>query len=78
MPDNLDEQDLYIPLATLKDQTGRSWGDGIAYIHHQISEPRGGKALYVWMRMADVVDRNRLLFELFRSAAEKAGLVAEE
>ena len=66
------EGDVYIPLASLKDQTGRSWGDGIAYIEHRVSAPRGGKGLYVWMRMPDVVDRNQLLFELFRFAAEKS------
>lgn len=70
---SLKEDDVYVPLATLKDQTGRYWGDGIAYVEHRQTAPQGGKGLYVWMRMPDVVDRHQLLFQLFRFAAEKSG-----
>ena len=63
--------DTYIPLATLKDAAGRSYGDGIAYIEHTASEPRNGKNLYVWMRMPDLCGANELLFALFRFAAER-------
>jgi hypothetical protein len=68
----LAEDDIYIPLATLKDQTGRNWGDAIAYVEHRVSEPQGGKGLYVWMRMPDVVSRDRLLFDLLQFAAQRS------
>jgi hypothetical protein len=69
----LPKGDRYIPLARLVGGDGTHYGDGIAYIHHRASEPKGGKNLYVWMRMPDVVDRDALLFQLFRFAAEKVG-----
>ncbi|MFW6169763.1 MAG: endo-1,3-alpha-glucanase family glycosylhydrolase [Planctomycetota bacterium] len=69
---SLKDEDVYIPLATLRDDTGRYWGDGIAYVEHRATAPPGGKGLYVWMRMPDVVDRHQLLFELFRFVAEKS------
>jgi len=67
------EGDVYVSLAELKDEAGVSYGDGIAYIEHRSSEPKGGKALYAWMGMPDVLGRDELLFQLFRYAAAKAG-----
>ena len=66
--------DVYTPLATLTDQTGRYWGDGIAYVEHHDTPPQGGKGIYVWMRMPELTDQNQLLFDVFRLAAEKAGI----
>ncbi len=65
------EDDVYLSLAQLQDEEGRSYGDGIAYIEHTASEPKHGRNLYVWMRMGDVLDRDDLLFAVFRFAAEK-------
>jgi len=67
----LDQRDGFISLAKLRDQTGRDWGDGIAYLEHKVTPPIGGKVLYSWMRMPEVVDRDLLLFDLFHLAAEK-------
>lgn len=67
----LAEGDIYLPLAQLKDSAGRHYGDGIVYIEHKSSPPKNGKNIYAWMRMTDVLERNDLLFALFRLAAEK-------
>ncbi|MFO7906645.1 MAG: endo-1,3-alpha-glucanase family glycosylhydrolase [Pirellulaceae bacterium] len=75
---SLKDDDVYIPLATLRDETGRYWGDGMAYVEHRATAPQGGKGLYVWMRMPEVVDRNQLLFELFRFVAEKSRSVSRD
>ena len=65
------EGDVYIPLAELRDDAGRAYGDGIAYVEHRASEPRSGRVLYVWMRMADVLGRDDLFFALFSFARER-------
>lgn len=56
----LAEGDRYIPLATLTDAQGRSYGEAIAFIEHHASEPVGGRVLYSWMRMDDVVGPDAL------------------
>jgi hypothetical protein len=48
---NVSERDVYLALAKLVDEQGRDLGDGIAYIEHRASEPRGAKNIYVWKRM---------------------------
>jgi hypothetical protein len=67
------EDDVYVPLAALRDEQGKAYGDGIVYVEHRASAPKGGKNLYVWMRMPDALPRDDLLFALFRFAAEKIG-----
>jgi hypothetical protein len=62
--------DEYQPLATLRDEAGRSYGDGICLVRHVASEPVGGTLIYVWMRMADVLDRDELMAAVFRLAGE--------
>jgi hypothetical protein len=62
-------EDVYVPLASLRDAQGNCYGDGIAYIEHRLSSPRGGRNLYVWMRMPDLLGTNGTLFSLFRFAA---------
>jgi len=57
--------DIYYPLARLKDNTGRSYGDGIAYIEHKVSSPKNAKIIYSWMRMTDILDMDDLLFAIF-------------
>ncbi|MBN1443543.1 MAG: hypothetical protein JXA90_12605 [Planctomycetes bacterium] len=54
----------------LRDSQGRDWGDAAAYIEHRSSEPRGGKCIYAWMRLPDVLERDALYLGLFRLAAE--------
>lgn len=68
----LPDGDVYLSLAELRDAGGKSYGDGIAYIEHRVSPPRGGKCLYVWMRMPELLGRDATLFGVFRLAAEKA------
>lgn len=67
----LSEGDIYMPLAELRDEKGANFGDGIFYVEHKVSHPRGGKNIYAWMRMIDGGDREAILFSLFRLAAEK-------
>jgi hypothetical protein len=67
----LANNDVYVPLARLRDAQGNLYGDGIAYIEHGSSPPRNGKNLYVWMRMPDVLGGNDLFFALFRFAAKR-------
>ena len=68
----LPEGDVYLPLARLVDDRGHHYGDGVAYIEHKVSPPRGGKNIYAWKRMADVLAADPFLFAIFRLAAEKA------
>jgi hypothetical protein len=63
------EADRYLPLARLVDAEGRVYGDGIAYVEHRESGLSGGRNLYVWMRMADVLGTDEMLLSLFRFAA---------
>ena len=65
-------EDVYVRLVRLSDGQGVDYGDGIAYIEHVRTEPRGGRLLYAWMRMADVVDADDLFLGLFRLAARGA------
>jgi len=60
-----------VPLAELRDDAGNAHGDGIVYVEHRASEPRNGRVLYVWMRMADVLGRDDLFFALFSFARER-------
>jgi len=69
----LPEGDVYLPLARLVDARGRHYGDGIAWIEHKASPPKGGRNLYVWLRMPDIVDPDALFFALFRLVAERTG-----
>jgi len=61
----LGEDDVYIPLAELYDRAGRWHGDGIAYIEHVSSEPKGGRELYVWFRFLDMPLSDVILYDLF-------------
>ncbi|MGC9318937.1 MAG: glycoside hydrolase family 99-like domain-containing protein [Armatimonadota bacterium] len=67
----LADGDLYVPLATLQDASGRSFGEGIAWIEHRESDPVGGRLLYAWMRMDDVLDAQRLYVALLTFPAEQ-------
>jgi len=61
--------DVYLPLARLSDAAGHASGDGIVYVEHRDSEPKGGRNLYVWMRMPDVLGTHATLLSIFRFAA---------
>jgi glycoprotein endo-alpha-1,2-mannosidase len=75
--DDLPEGDVYLPLARLKDEEGRDYGDGIVYVEHRVSAPENGKNIYAWMRMPDVFNTEDVLYELFRLAGEKMTSVDE-
>jgi glycoprotein endo-alpha-1,2-mannosidase len=60
--DNKD--DVYFPLARLRDASGKIYGDGIVYIEHKVSSPKNGKIIYSWMRMTDILDMDNLLFAI--------------
>ncbi|MAF10942.1 hypothetical protein CMK11_10885 [Candidatus Poribacteria bacterium] len=68
-----DADDVYVPLARLVGRDGQTFGDGIAYVEHRASEPIGGKTLYVWMRMPDVIGVDRLYPALFSFALGRLG-----
>jgi hypothetical protein len=57
--------DVYKSLARLKDSSGYTYGDGIVYIEHKVSPPVNGKIIYSWMRMADILGTDDLLFSIF-------------
>jgi hypothetical protein len=57
--------DTYTPLATLVDADGNQYGDGIAWVEHRFSEPKGGRVLYIWMRMPDALGADDLFCDLF-------------
>ena len=61
--------DVYLPLARLSDAEGHVYGDGIVYVEHRDSTPKGGRNLYVWMRMPDVLGTHQTLLSIFRFAA---------
>ena len=63
--------DFYLPLASLTDANGRSLGDGMAYVEHRDPPLKGGRTLYVWMRMGDVVGEDELMAAVFEFAGEK-------
>jgi len=60
----LAEGDGYLPLFRAEDARGEWYGDGAAYIEHKVSQPRGGRALYVWFRIPDIVVRDDLFYDL--------------
>jgi hypothetical protein len=70
-PALLEDEDLYLPLASLMDEEDRNFGDGIFYVEHRASSPKGAKILYAWMGMAAAADQSDLYFELFRFAGER-------
>jgi len=61
--------DFYVPLAWLTDANGRGYGDGMAYVEHRTPPLQGGRTIYVWMRMSDVVGEGRLLGDILMFAA---------
>jgi hypothetical protein len=67
--------DVYVPLAWLTDAQDREFGDGIAWIERRASEPVGGRALYAWMRMDDLLGGPALHAALLRFVGER---LAEE
>ncbi|HNV00602.1 MAG: hypothetical protein KA191_02815 [Verrucomicrobia bacterium] len=66
-------EDFYVSLARLKDADEKNYGDGMAYVEHRAGARRGGKSLYVWMRMPDVLGLNECLYAVFQFAAQTLG-----
>lgn len=58
--------DAYTPLVQLKDDTGQSLGDAVAYIEHRTGSLYGGKSLYVWMRTAESFGSDDFLPSLYQ------------
>ncbi len=47
-----DEQEAtYIPVLTLKDDTGKEYGEGIALVEFKQGDFRGARVLYIWHRL---------------------------
>jgi hypothetical protein len=67
----LSEQDVYTPLATLRDDNGAYYGDGIVYVEHHSGELANGKSLYVWMRMPDILGADATYQAVMRFAARQ-------
>lgn len=65
------DEDRYVPLATLRDIQGRTYGDGIALVEHQTGPLKGGRTLYVWMRMPELLGPEAT-FEAVLTVARKA------
>ncbi len=57
----LSADDEYIPLATLREPNGRSWGEGAGVIRYR----SGGTVGYVWFRLLDLPQAPILLHNLF-------------
>jgi hypothetical protein len=60
-----------VPIASLFDSNGRSFGDGIAYVELRSPPLTGGRTLYVWMRMDDAGGKDKLLPAIFKFVGEK-------
>lgn len=67
----INEGDLYVSLAALREGGGKSLGDGIAYIEHKVPPLAPGRNLYVWMRMPEILGKDQFLLSLFQFAGEK-------
>ncbi|MBC7326716.1 DUF1080 domain-containing protein [bacterium] len=53
----------YIPILTLKDDKGREYGEGIAYIEYTQGELKGARLLYVW---CSLLDKEEYLFPILK------------
>jgi hypothetical protein len=69
----LHEDDEYRPLATLRDENGAYFGDGIVYVEHRCRELANGKSMYVWMRMPDILGTDAAYDAIMRFAAQQIG-----
>ncbi len=70
-PADLGPEDTYLPLARLQDESGRVYGDGVAFVQRQ-TKGRACRVFYAWMRMPDVLGRERLFHALFTLAGRQA------
>jgi len=44
----LNPEDKYVPVLTLRDETGQSYGDGIAWVEHRTGRLKNARLAYVW------------------------------
>ncbi len=63
--------DLVAPILELRDQQGKHYGDGVAYVEHKTGEPTGGRVLYVWFGLVDGPQGDALLEDLLLFVAGK-------
>lgn len=61
----------YSALATLMDANGQNLGDGIAYVELREPPLQGGRTLYVWMRMPEVLGGEPGLLALWQFVGQK-------
>lgn len=57
---------IYIPILTLKDDKGRFYGDGIAYIEYTQGELKGARLLYVW---CSLLSKDEYLLPILKDVA---------
>lgn len=67
---SLPKNDSYISLVELFDDDNNYYGDGVAYLHHKVSQPTGSKVVYVWHRGPDLLGADSLFHGLFAFIAE--------
>jgi hypothetical protein len=60
----------YWPLMKLVDQNGRDWGEAVAVFGSK--DPKAGRVVYVWFRLADVAGLDGFLVDLLRIATGPA------
>ena len=65
--------DVFVPLVELRDETGKHYGDAVAYVEHKASEPKNGKILYVWFGLLNSPYGEGLLSDLLEFVAERTG-----
>jgi len=66
----LAEGDRFTPLLELRDAQGKHYGDGVAYVEHKASEPKGGRILYAWFSLLDSPHGEALLYDLLAFVGE--------
>ena len=49
----LPEEDIFVPVLVLRNQYGKPYGSGIAYIEHRCEKFNGAKLIYVWGSIFD-------------------------
>jgi hypothetical protein len=58
--------DAYTPLVQLRDASGKSYGDAVAYVEHRTPPLSPGKSIHVWMRTGEAFGPDVFLPSLFQ------------
>ncbi|GBC90843.1 hypothetical protein HRbin14_01598 [bacterium HR14] len=59
-------EDEYLPLITLRDGQGRSWGEGAGIVRYRTGALKGAAVGYAWFRLLEMPQAPLLLEALFR------------